>query len=213
MDQHETELQLEVERRARGRAHSSKLLHMLRGGYGSAGVEPTTLASVASKVAEAPTAYVCRVEATTAPPHSAPEIASVAERLQHPHGTLGALMAGVDALEQARRVFNAYLRQDLCQHALLIRLDTHAWVVQTEAAVWAVRLRYALFEMREELSAHCGFPLPKPQIHIVPNAERAPAPSQQRRLTPQAGRALEELARDEVDPKLRAALWRLAHRA
>lgn len=215
MEPDSTPQQSEVERRTRGRAHTSHLLHMLRGGY-SAVVEPAALAPAPPiKVAETPNVYPRTAQLISPLPElcPSPEIASVATKLRHAQGELGALMAGVAALEEKRRIFNAYLRQDLREHALLLRLDADAWVVQTEAAVWAMRLRYALFDIREALSAHCGFALPKPQIRVVPNTEVPAAPAPKRCLTPQTGRALQELARNEADAQLQAALLRLAGRS
>lgn len=216
MEPDTTERQLMAERRRRGQEHTSKLLHMLRGGYGSALEAAMPPVAPATKIAEIPNVYLRSPAPKTSAPltkiPAVPEIVSVAASLQHPSGKIGALMAGVEALGQARRIFNAYLREDLRQHALLVRLDSNAWVVQTEAAVWAVRLRYALFEIREALGVHCGFPLPKPRIQIVPNAAPVSNPIPQRRLAPAAGRALQELARHESDPQLQAALLRLASR-
>ncbi len=97
-------------------------------------------------------------------------------------------------------------------HVLLIRMDADAWTVQTGSGVWATRLRYVLYDIRDVLGLHIGIALPKPHIQITP-VVAAPAPPRTRTLTRQAARCLEETARNETDPRLSAALMRLAGRA
>lgn len=212
-------VELDAERRAIGRQHTAQLLKMLRGGYGTTPEPEPAVPLVAemkpARVADAAPAYVRLVETPArpdAPPRSsAPTIPTVSEGLRRPSGKLSQLIARVDELAASSRIFQAYLRPDLRAHTVLIRLDQDAWTVQTESAVWATRLRYALYDIREVLGLHFGITLPKPHIQIAPVA--APPPSPRRTLTQEAARYLEETARNETDPRLSAALRRLARRA
>ncbi len=227
-DGNKTVVELDAERRTIGRQHTTSLLKMLRGGYGTV-PEPESAAEVQpvaelkpTRVADAAPTYVRLVETPfqpTAPPasvtsrSSAPAIPTVSEGLRRPTGRLSKLIARVDELTESTGIFQAYLRPDLRGHAVLIRLDQDAWTVQTESAVWATRLRYALYDIREVLGLHFGIALPKPHIQIAPVAVLPPSPSPRRMLTQEAARYLEEAARNETDPRLSAALRRLARRA
>jgi hypothetical protein len=227
-DGNHTVAELDAERRAIGRQHTAQLLKMLRGGYGTT-PEPESVAEVdpaaelkSARVADAAPVYVRLVETPirpdtptgNAPPRrlSAPPIPTVGESLRQPLEKLSKLIARADDLAASARIFQAYLRPDLRDHVLLIRLDQDAWTVQTESAVWATRLRYALYDIREVLGLHFGITLPKPHIQIAPIAARPPS-SPRRTLTQEAARYLEEIARNETDSRLSAALRRLARRA
>lgn len=221
-EEQKTALACAAERRSIGRQHTARLLKMLRGGYGTlpeAEVDTPPLEHKPARIADAAPAYVRLVEAPLAPPVSvpdrsaAPPVPSVGDALRHPSERLSPLMARMAELNEASRVFHAYLRPDLREHAVLVRLDQDVWTVQTESAVWAIRLHYALFDMRKSLEQHFGITLPKPQIHIAPLTQRRPSAEPRRRLTREAARYLEETARNESDPHLSAVLRRLARRA
>lgn len=223
-DEHKTALELDSDRRAIGRRNTAYLLKMLRGGYGTEPEpEPESVAEVRpvvesrpARVTETAPAYVRLVETRpdrplTRPASSAFAIPAVGEGLRQCSGKLGTLLARVDQWAKLERLFKAYLRLDLRDHVVLIRLDQDAWTVQTESGVWAVRLRYELYAIREALGLELGIKLPKPQVHIAPLAAPPPAPTSRRRILPrEAARSLEEIARNETDPRLSAALRRLA---
>lgn len=223
-DGNKTAAEIDAERRAIGRRHTASLLKMLRGGYGTA-PEPKPAAETGpdadltpAKVADAAPAYVRLVETQPDAPSSsvtlsAPAIPTVGEGLRRHAGKLGQLIARSDQLAESTRIFQAYLRPDLRDHAVLVRLDQEAWTVQTESAVWATRLRYALYDIRQVLGLHFGITLPKPHIQIAPVVAAPPSQPPRRTLTRQAARYLEETARSETDPRLSAALRRLARRA
>jgi hypothetical protein len=220
--------ELDAESRAIGRQHTANLLKMLRGGYGTA-PEPEAVVEAGpvaelkpGRVADAAPAYVRLVEwpaRPDAPPanvtrrSSAPAIPTVSESLRQHSGKLGQLIAQADRLAESSRIFQAYLRPDLRDHAVLIRLDQEVWTVQTESGVWATRLRYALFDIRDVLGQHFGITLPKPYIQIMPTAVSPYSSTPRRTLSREAAGYLEETARHETDPRLSAALRRLARRA
>ena len=219
-----TSPELAPERRAIGRRHTANLLKMLRGGYGTV-PEPESVAEVRPvaelkpvRVADAAPAYVRLVETRPAASNlsgasSRPPIPAIGDGLRQHTGNLGQLVARADQWAETIRVFQAYLRPDLRDHAVLIRMDQEVWTVQTESAAWATRLRYALYDIRQVLGLHFGITLPKPQIQIAPAAVAPPAPTPRRTLPRQAADDLENIARHESDPRLSAALRRLARRA
>lgn len=227
--------------RASARRHTAQLLKMLRGYGQPAEPMPATMikpaAAAESKpaaVAEATSAYLRCLETTSTnrqqspatipvgPPPPSPtlrrrvgqgSVVSVGEALRRQQGTLGQLMARADRMVRLSQIFRAYLPPHLHDHAVLIRLDEDGWVVHTDSASWATRLRYALHSLRQALGQQLGIPLPKPRIQVVPAA----LPSNPRRprltLTARNAKLLEVTARNLSDPRLSAALRRLAEHA
>ncbi len=220
----QTFTELDAERRAMGRHHTAQLLKMLRGGYGTAPppesapeageepIQPEEAALLPVRLLETPDGPTEPPLAGNPPRASGPVIATVGEGLRQASEKLSQLIKRVDALAESSRIFQAYLPPDLRAHVLLIRMDADAWTVQTGSGVWATRLRYVLYDIRDVLGLHIGIALPKPHIQITP-VVAAPAPTRTRTLTRQAARCLEETARNETDPRLSAALMRLAGRA
>jgi hypothetical protein len=119
-------------------------------------------------------------------------------------------MAQAGQLNRLSRIFRAYLPPHLHDHAVLVRLDAEGWEVQTDSASWATRLRYALPTIRQGLGQQLGIALPKPRVRVVP--AEAPVQTQRPRLTLTRRNAevLETAARTLTDPRLGAALRRLA---
>jgi hypothetical protein len=220
----------EADARATARRHTAQLLKMLRG-YGPTAepepaAEPPAAAPLPVAVAEASSAYLRLLDAVSTPPplpvSSSPpslpprprggpgSIPTVGEVLRHPAGVLGQLMAQAGQLNRLSQIFHAYLPPHLRDHAVLVRLDAEGWEVQTDSASWATRLRYALPTIRQALGQQVGVALPKPRIRVVPAA--TPAQTQRPRLTLTRHNAevLETAARTLTDPRLGAALRRLA---
>ena len=220
----------DADARATARRHTARLLKMLRGYGPTAEPEPALEPPPAPPpvaVAEATPAYLRLLDAAPTPPllpvapapPSLPpppplggpgSIPTVGEVLRHPPGVLGQLMARAGRLAQLSQIFHAYLPPHLHDHAVLVRLDAEGWEVQTDSASWATRLRYALPTIRQALGQQLGIALPKPRIRVVP----AEAPVQTRRprltLTQRNAEVLETAARTLTDPRLGAALRRLA---
>jgi len=218
----------DADARAMARQHTAQLLKMLRG-YGPTAEpvpEPPAPAPKPGAVAEAPSAYLRLLDpvptpppwpVAPAPPPLAPRprdgpgsIPTVGEALRHPPGVLGQLIAQAGQLNRLSRIFRAYLPPHLHDHAVLVRLDAEGWEVQTDSASWATRLRYALPTIRQGLGQQLGIALPKPRVRVVPAA----APSLPQRphltLTRRNAEVLETAARTLTDPRLGAALRRLA---
>lgn len=218
----------DVDARATARRHTAQLLKMLRG-YGPT-TEPEPASALAAAppvaVAEASSAYLRLLDAAPTPPPlpaspsplSLPprpcggpvSVPTVGEVLRHPSGVLGQLMARAERLARLSQIFHAYLPPHLRYHAVLVRLDAESWEVQTDSPSWATRLRYALPTIRQALGQQVGMTLPKPRIRVVPAAE--PVQPQRPRLTMTRRNAevLETAARTQTDPRLGAALRRLA---
>jgi len=196
---------------------------------GNDGVEP--LAAVAftpAKVADANASYVRLVEESSdqrplssavsaVPPSRTAErssirhtVASLGEGLKQQPGVLGQLIGRAGAFAQSSRIFQAYLPPHLRDHAVLIRMDEEAWTVQTDSASWATRLRYKLYDIRQALGQQLGIALPKPHIRVEPLAAPPAARQPSLILTQESARHIKRAARNEADPRLSAALLRLA---
>ena len=209
--------------RATARRHTAQLLKMLRGYGPTAEPEPASespsAVSPPSAVAEAPSTYLRLLDvASTPPPPSLPphprggpdSVPTVGETLRHPSGVLGQLMARADRLARLSQIFHAYLPPHLRDHAVLVRLDAEGWEVQTDSPSWATRLRYALPTIRQALGQQVGMMLPKPRIRVVPAAEPVQPQRPRLTLTRHSAEVLETAARTLTDPRLGAALRRLA---
>lgn len=205
------------ESRARARAHTARLLRMLRGPAGKPAEAPGP-AAPASNVTEAAPVYDRRPPAKPAsPPTPAPVaprsgvIPTVGESLRAGPGVLGEMVARARRLKQLSQIFYAYLPLPLREHVVLVRLDAEAWEVQTDTALWATRLRYLLPSIQQPLGQQLELNLPKPQIRVEPSIAPAvrrlrPRPS----LSQRSAEQIESLARTVNDPDLSAALRRLA---
>lgn len=149
----------------------------------------------------------------TPPRQRTGSIPTVGETLRRPQGTLGRLMARADRLNRLNRIFRAYLPPHLHDHVVLVRLDQDDWTVHADSSSWATRLRYALHNIRETLGQQLGIPLPKPRVRVVP-PDFPPRPRRPRlTLTQRNAKLLEVTARNVPDPRLSAALRRLAQHA
>ncbi len=146
------------------------------------------------------------------PPHprGSDSIPTVGEVLRRPRGKLGQLMAQADRLIRLSRVFYAYLPPHLRDHTVLIRLDPEDWEVRADSAVWATRLRYVLPSIRQALGQQLGMTLPKPRIRVTPIAVSPQSRRPRLTLTRRNAELLEAAARALADPRLGAAMRRLA---
>jgi hypothetical protein len=143
-------------------------------------------------------------------PRRPDSIPTVGELLRRPQGRLGQLMAQADQLLRLSRVFHAYLPSPLRDHVVLIRLDPEAWEVRADSAAWATRLRYALPSIGQALGQQLGMTLPKPRIRVTPLAVPLQSPRPRLTLTRRNAELLEAAARALADPRLGAAMRRLA---
>ena len=220
---------------AAARRHTTQLLKMLRGYGPKSEPEPAAEAPAVppkpAAVAEATPAYLRLLDAIP-PPSSSPaalvapppllpgpdepaisaiaSMRTVGEVLRHPSGVLEQLMARAGHLVRLSGIFRAYLPPLLRDHAVLLRLDAERWEVQTDSAAWATRLRYALPTIRQALGQQLNITLPKPRIRVMPAAVPPPAPRRRLTLTRRNAEVLEAAARAQPDPRLSAALRRLA---
>jgi hypothetical protein len=135
----------------------------------------------------------------------------VEEHLQHSNGRFAELLSQIQRLHRLNQLLRAFLPLHLQDHVALARLDVDAWVVQTDSSVWQTRLRYFLPSLRQPLSEKLGFAVPPPQIRIVPpEAPPKAQPVRRMTMTEKTVQKLEEDARQFSDPRLSAAVRRLA---
>jgi hypothetical protein len=123
------------------------------------------------------------------------------------------LLAQVQRLNQLNQILRAFLPPYLHDHVTLARLDSEGWVVQTDSPAWAARLRYILPNLRQPLGEKLGIEVPPPQIRIAPPEVPSPPPSRRMIITDNTVKTLEEAAQQFSDPRLSAAVMRLAEHA
>lgn len=140
-------------------------------------------------------------------------VSSLGESLSRQPGVLGQILSRSKELAQLSCIFRAYLPSYIRDHVVLIRMDEEAWTVQTDSASWATRLRYKLYDIRQVLGQQLGITLPKPRIRVEPVATYPRSRRPLLTLTQENAQLIEQIARAEPDPRLSAALRRLAQHA
>lgn len=128
------------------------------------------------------------------------------------HGELAGLRQQTRSLDRATQGLSAAVPARLEGHWRVAALSTDALVVAVDSPVWATALRthqQALLDAAGELQ---GTVPRRIRIRVLtPRTPPRPAPRQQS-LSPSAAENLEEAARAADDPRLAAALRRLAAR-
>lgn len=209
-----------IHARAVAQEHTARLRELL---LGKARPADPALAALELPVLAVPQAGAGRRAAAVAsePPatgHQPPgpqPLVSAEQHLRHAQGPLADLVIQLKQRVELNRILLAYLPPTLHRHATLARADTEAWVVQTDSSVWATRLRYLLPGIRQPFGERLGIPLPPPRIRIAPHTVPPPPPPPPRRMRMADDTIchLEDAARTMADPRLGAALLRLAAHA
>jgi len=106
-----------------------------------------------------------------------------------------------------------YLPPALRPHVRLQRLDAQAFIIEVDSAPWAARLRFQLPQLRQWLQSHCHFAVPRGRLRVRPPLAQPAGtkPLTKPRLSQQNARHLRQQASRCNDPRLRAALYRLAN--
>jgi len=209
-----------AEQRQLARQHTTELIAILQGKESapssqkpppSAQPTQTPLATRPRRIPDTPTPPALPV---TPPPAPNP-LTGVGNTMQRSGSPLNKLVNKTLHLAKLNQVFIALLPTYLQNHATLARLDEKGWVVQTDSSAWATRLRFALPELCEPLEQLLGFELPRPWIRIAPPAIPEPSPPPPRRVqvSSKTVDVLENAAQQFSDPRLGAAMSRLAEHA
>lgn len=132
-------------------------------------------------------------------------------------GALGALARRAERLRQATALLRAGLPQPLATHCVVAALEAGTVVVQTDASAWAARLRFMAPAVLSALQPLLhGQPAPGVKVCVRPPpgaSEAAPAGRARARPSAGAGHSLRLAAEGVADPRLSAALRRLARHA
>jgi hypothetical protein len=188
-------------------------------GAPSEGVPPVPVPRVVQQAAGPainPTPPPGKADSRSSLPGAGPipnSLMTVGERLRRPQGRFAELLAQVQRLNQLNQLLRAFLPSYLHDHVTLARLDPDGWVVQTDSPAWAARLRYILPNLRRPLGEKLGIEVPLPQIRIAPPEVPCSPPPRRMIITDKTVQELEEAARQFSDPRLSAAVLRLAEHA
>lgn len=206
--------------------HTRHILELLRGPRVGGGI-PRQEASGPSKSVPTSSLVSPSLPAKVAP-NTSRNTAPLATRPQPTHfkllakhlqqkqrGHLARVMTQTRQLAELSKIFLAYLPPNFHAHAILAKMDSEGWVVQTDSSTWATRLRYSLPNIRQQLGKQLGIQLPPPKVRIVPHDLDLPTLPPPRRIsvTNEMVDTLESAARDLSDPRLGAAMMRLADHA
>lgn len=137
--------------------------------------------------------------------------AQPANRLLNGRGELGTLMRTAHLIEQAQRHLRAELPAEVAEHLFVGGFRDGRLALITDGAVWLTRLRYEQPRLLARLRRLPGFEAVTGfSLKVRPVRPVRPPPRQVRHLPAAAADALSRCAEDTEDPRLKAALQRLA---
>jgi len=142
------------------------------------------------------------------PPHPSP----VSSTLSAPGTLLAGLRREAERLKRQEAVLLKVLPEAMHGHCRLAQVRREAVIVVTDSPAWGNQLRFLGPALCAALASMVGYYPARLQVKVVSPAPVV-VPPQPRRLSGQAGRHLRSVANSETDPRLRAALLKLAGRS
>ena len=139
---------------------------------------------------------------------------SVGHILSSKSSGLERLLERVNNLAEVNRALHSYLAAPLNAHCQLQNIKGQWAVVHVDSSAWATRLRYQIPQLLKFLQSLPGLgQLKEIQIQIRPPRHQAPKPkARSAQFSAASAAAVHALAESTSDPKLSAALRRLANR-
>ncbi|MDN3517422.1 DciA family protein [Aquisalimonas lutea] len=131
--------------------------------------------------------------------------------LKQAGGTVGDLYAHARRLREREQLLAGELPGEAREHVRLARLDHDEMLLLTDRPEWRHRLRYLAPRLQDVVERQAGFRPRQVTVRVgqLPERTRQTPP---RTLSPAAGRTLASAAAHMPDPRLAAALERLASR-
>ncbi|MFK3797606.1 MULTISPECIES: DUF721 domain-containing protein [unclassified Pseudomonas] len=124
---------------------------------------------------------------------------------------LKAIFNHAQRLAHLQRLLESQLQPAAREHCHVASWREGTLVLVVTDGHWATRLRYQQKRLQRQLVAFREFAnLTRLSLKVQPSITRGAVPGQPRDLSPVAAEALNEAAEGITDPKLRAALERLA---
>ena len=135
--------------------------------------------------------------------------------LASPAGQLSPLLDHVRLLRHLSAVLREVLTGPMTEHCRAANLDGTTLVISADSPAWATKLRYQLSSLLAQLQAREDLPpIERLRVRIQPADQARPAPVARRQiLSPEAAEVIAHVADNTTDPKLQAALRRLARHA
>ena len=137
---------------------------------------------------------------------------SLKEILQTSTGRSGGLRAKADLLASLDDKLRRWLPQPLSAHVRLVALEQDRVAIWADSAAWRSRLHYQLPQVRQILAQRLGLQVVRIDTGVMATTERLERPQRRAMLGTEAAENLERAASSLGDPKLAAALRRLAAR-
>ncbi len=135
----------------------------------------------------------------------------VAAHLSQSTGRLAKTLRYCQRLGELNKIFLAFVPPHLAPHCRLVAADQYRWLIEAEGAAWGARVRFQLQGLRQQLIRHLKRELPPFKLRIRPAAEPRVVPKRPpMTLSADAADTVAATARGIEDPRLRAALERLA---
>ncbi len=129
-----------------------------------------------------------------------------------PSEQLSPLLDHVRLLGRLSNILRAHLTGSLAEHCRAANLDGTTLVISVDSPAWAAKLRYQVTSLLAQLQNRGDLPpIERLRIRIQPADQARPAPVVRRQtISPEAAGVIRHVADNTTDPKLQAALRRLA---
>jgi hypothetical protein len=126
--------------------------------------------------------------------------------------TLAPLLRHAERLRNVARILHHLLPPSLQDHCQVVNLRDGVLHLGVDSPAWASRLRFQIPKILKELGAYPGLGINALRVRVVPAGRSLSKPASRPRLSPQSARLLRQTATGLSDPRLRAALLKLASR-
>ena len=129
-------------------------------------------------------------------------------------GRLQSLLRRAEAVESLNALVRGHLAAPLDQHCRVANLKNGVLTLQTESPAWAARLRYTVPQLLAALRAdpRLESAFTTIRVSVVPQQVRRDRPGRRASLSSRSADSLRAAAEGMSDPRLAAALRRLARR-
>ncbi len=136
----------------------------------------------------------------------------LAQLLNGRSGMLTALSSHTQELQRATEALQAVLPAAMAGHWQVTTLDDERLVLSTESASWATGLRPRQTQLLDAAATVLGTRPASIEIRIQTPRHKPDTPARRQHLSARSAEILDEAASGMVDPRLSAALRRIAGR-
>ena len=134
--------------------------------------------------------------------------------VRHQMGKYHQLWSHAQLLARLTEFLRQPLPRSVAEHCEVANFRNEELVIGTDSSAWAARLRFHTPQILSHLATHPTIAVRRITIRVLPpSAVVAPRLRNRMKISRNSGEVLEQTARTVTDPRLQAALHKLATRA